>query len=259
MLNLFKYRKLAILLLIILIISYLFTFIAFWNIILKNQIQNEVWLMIFFTFTFLTGLCFFLLTHKLTDQNKINSYLEYAISKEKAPDIRKVREEAQITEKNGKKYEQLSSELAHRLDKVKDTGTFCNLMLKVLAEQVLLVKGIMYIKERRDNFFYPAGYYAFSGEEPEAFTEGEGIAGQTIADRKPIRICDIPQDYIVTSGLGNSQPRNIIFYPLLINDEPVALLELGFFDKPGRETDEFLAQFSAEAVKLLNNILSRLS
>jgi len=260
MINLFKYRKLAILILIILIMSFLCTLIAFWNLVLVNDIKNEGWLMILFTMLFVAGLAFFLLNYYLTDQEKLNNYVEFIISKDKAVVSEAANEQrvtAAIIDKTV--YEDLSAEIGRKAASANDLGTLCDTLLKSLSDNIGLVKGIMYVRDRNSKLFNPTGYFAFSGDQPDPFIEGEGIAGQAAADRTPVRINDIPSDYSVTSGLGDARPVNILFYPMLNDAEPVALLELGFFKKPGRETEELIAHFSAEAVKLIDNYFTRLS
>lgn len=259
MFNLFKYRKLSILILIILIVFYLLSFVAFWNIILVNQLENEGWLMILFTFLFLTGVALFLIVYSLTDQERLNNYVEFVISKDKVPEAEDIAESSTDEEVDKRDYNELSAGIARKASKAKNLNGLCDSLLRSLSDHIGLVKGIMYVKDEKTKLFSPAGYFAFTGDEPESFMEGEGIAGQAVADREPIRINDIPEDYSVTSGLGNSQPRNILFFPVINDDKAVALLELGFFKRPGRDTEELIAHFSLEAVKLLNNHFSRIS
>ncbi len=56
---------------------------------------------------------------------------------------------------------------------------------------------------------------------------GEGLAGQAAIEKKMITLKNIPNDYIkINSGLGSSIPKNILFVPLLFENELKGLIEI---------------------------------
>jgi two-component system chemotaxis sensor kinase CheA len=64
---------------------------------------------------------------------------------------------------------------------------------------------------------------------------------------------DIPEQYfIVSSGLGTSQPRFLLIVPVLFNEESVAVLELAAFRKPDDLTGKILNKVSSELGIRLN-------
>jgi hypothetical protein len=141
----------------------------------------------------------------------------------------------------------------------KDLNNLCNNMLKSVCRQIELVQGIIYVREKKGKKFIPHGTFGLSGNDPAPFSSGDGIAGQAIADKMPLRINDIPDDFAVMSGLGKSRPCHLLFQPVFDNEIPVALLEFGFFKKPDKRCEEVLRIFSSEAGKLLHNFFNRLS
>jgi CheY-like chemotaxis protein/signal transduction histidine kinase/HAMP domain-containing protein len=86
------------------------------------------------------------------------------------------------------------------------------------------------------------GSYAFQARKNNAnsFTVGEGLIGQAALERKTIVFSEIPEDYIsIVSGLGNINPKNIILFPFIYENEVKGVLELGL---PG-ELSELDLQF----------------
>jgi len=60
-------------------------------------------------------------------------------------------------------------------------------------------------------------------------SENDGIIEQVVADKKMLVISDIPNDFPnAFSGLGQSTPTDILFVPIIKNNECVYLFELGF-------------------------------
>jgi HAMP domain-containing protein/signal transduction histidine kinase/CheY-like chemotaxis protein len=62
------------------------------------------------------------------------------------------------------------------------------------------------------------------------FELGEGLVGQCARERKPIIVTDVPKDYVqITSGLGESTPRNVAVYPVFFEDQVKGVIELASF------------------------------
>ncbi|RJQ83816.1 MAG: response regulator [Desulfobacteraceae bacterium] len=77
---------------------------------------------------------------------------------------------------------------------------------------------------------FSGGYaYENAGRFPHRFSIGEGLVGQAALSKAPIRVHDIPADYIkVCSGLGDSCPTSITIAPLMFEDRLSGVVELGF-------------------------------
>lgn len=91
------------------------------------------------------------------------------------------------------------------------------------------------------------GSYAFKKRKnlSNEFEFGEGLVGQAALERESITITNVPDDYImVSSSLGETPPRNILVFPVLLNDEVKGVIELGTFDDFHQRDLDFLNQVS---------------
>ena len=91
------------------------------------------------------------------------------------------------------------------------------------------------------------GSYAFSRRKnlSNEFEFGEGLVGQAALEKESITITNVPDDYIaVSSSLGETPPRNILVFPVLLNDEVKGVIELGTFDDFQERDLDFLNQVS---------------
>ena len=72
---------------------------------------------------------------------------------------------------------------------------------------------------------------------------GEGLVGECIRDQDLLYITDIPEDYItITSGLGTSNPRNIIICPLKTNEATIGAVEIASFELMDNFKKELIAK-----------------
>ncbi len=59
---------------------------------------------------------------------------------------------------------------------------------------------------------------------------GEGLLGQVFLERQPMRLTEIPVDYVnITSGLGKATPRSLVIVPLIVNEAVEGILEIATF------------------------------
>lgn len=76
---------------------------------------------------------------------------------------------------------------------------------------------------------------------PAELNGGDGLAGQCAIDRRPLRLDIVPAETRpVESGLGATQPRALLIFPILLNDELLGVLELASLDPAFAETQEFI-------------------
>jgi two-component system chemotaxis sensor kinase CheA len=68
---------------------------------------------------------------------------------------------------------------------------------------------------------------------------------------------DVPENYfIISSGLGSSQPRYLLIAPVLLNNETIAVLELAAFKKPDENTSRILEKVLSEVGHKLNKFIT---
>ncbi|MBD9483604.1 response regulator [Pseudomonas sp. PDM14] len=104
-------------------------------------------------------------------------------------------------------------------------------MLEFLAGYLGVVVGALYVRDEHGGLRRVAAY-GFSREQEQtdqSFYSGEGLVGQVAAERRVLRLENLPADYLkVSSGLGSGEPQALLLAPTdndgLIN----GVIELGF-------------------------------
>ncbi|HUQ21658.1 MAG TPA: HAMP domain-containing protein [Gaiellaceae bacterium] len=87
------------------------------------------------------------------------------------------------------------------------------------------------------------------------FKVGEALVGQAALERKAIMITQAPEDYIkITSGLGEAAPTSLIVFPVLFEDNVMAVIELAAFAPFTAIQQTFLDQLSESIGVVLNTI-----
>jgi len=101
--------------------------------------------------------------------------------------------------------------------------------------------------------------YAYKKRKNAAnrFALGEGLVGQAALERKSILLTQAPEDYItISSGLGESQPVNIVVLPVLFEDQVMAVIELASFEPFGEVHQTFLDQLTETIGVVVNTIIA---
>jgi signal transduction histidine kinase/CheY-like chemotaxis protein len=90
---------------------------------------------------------------------------------------------------------------------------------------------------------------------PDRFRLGEGLVGQSALEGKPIRLTDIPDDYIkVTSGLGEAKPTTIQVMPIMFEEQVLGVIEFGSLRSLGEVNQAFLDQLTDTIGVVINTI-----
>lgn len=74
--------------------------------------------------------------------------------------------------------------------------------------------------------------YAFGRQkhQEQRIEFGEGLTGQCFLEKQSIFITEIPEEFVrITSGLGGSNPRCLLFVPLKLEDKILGVIELASF------------------------------
>jgi hypothetical protein len=87
--------------------------------------------------------------------------------------------------------------------------------------------GAIYLRNKADTLQLVGGY-AFSPHPdfPGGFAIGEGLVGQSAADQRLIHLRNVPEKAVIASGLLEMTPREMLFVPLLENNQVVGVMEL---------------------------------
>jgi HAMP domain-containing protein/CheY-like chemotaxis protein/signal transduction histidine kinase len=141
----------------------------------------------------------------------------------------------------------------------RDLLTVGRLILSELAPVVSAQQGVFYMMDG-------------SGEEPELqllasyayrdrkgvnsrFKLGEGLVGQAALEKERILLTRVPQDYVqISSGLGETSPKNIVVLPILFEGQVKAVMELSSIDQFNPTHQAFLDQLTESIGIVLNTI-----
>ena len=149
-------------------------------------------------------------------------------------------------------YEQLRGDLS--LDDV--SSRVITFVANYLGAQV----GTMHVTDKDGDVLRLRASYAHTVRKNLAneYRLGEGLVGQAALEKSHIVLSQCPVDYIrIQSGLGESVPRNIMVYPLLMNNEVKAVIELGSFREFSDRDLSFMQQVQESIAMSINSVASR--
>ena len=131
--------------------------------------------------------------------------------------------------------------LNDRMRGEKQIETLAGDIITCLSEYLGAWVGALFLAE--DGRLTLHGRYAYRKHDkvPGEFAWGEGLVGQAAADKKPILLSDVPEDYVVVgSALGQAVPRNIVVVPFLFDGQVKGVVELGSLQSFSDLQREFL-------------------
>lgn len=135
-----------------------------------------------------------------------------------------------------------------------------NTILSNLVKYIGAIQGGLFILndqvgEEEEQFLELKACYAYDRKKfvEKKLNLGQGLIGQCFLERAPIYLTEVPNNYVnITSGLGESNPQNLVIIPLKINEKVYGILELASFQTIEKYKVEFLE-------KLGENIASSIS
>ena len=127
---------------------------------------------------------------------------------------------------------------------VEDFSSLSRLFIQNITPMVDGQYGVFYIKEcmNDDQRLVSKASYAYNHDSvtSRSFHLGEGLVGQCAAEKKPMMISEIPDDYVkISSGIGEAAPKNILILPAEYEGEVLAVLEIASF-KPFNDVQQAL-------------------
>lgn len=133
-----------------------------------------------------------------------------------------------------------------------DTNDFYFHILRSIISYIKANQGGFFIikEDEQDKILELCSSYAYDRRKflSKEIEIGEGLIGQCAFEKQITNYTEIPNDYIqITSGLGGSNPRNLILVPLVINEEIYGVIELASFEKFDEYQMDYLSQ-SAESI-----------
>ncbi|SDN03489.1 CHASE3 domain-containing protein [Bacillus sp. OK048] len=126
------------------------------------------------------------------------------------------------------------AEISTMYQGITDLTELTHAFITKLAPMLDAVYGVVYLRRNQGSevrYVKEAGY-ALTGEATggASFRLGEGLIGQAAMDKRIFLIDQLPEDHFkVTSGLGDSSPRNLLVAPILVEGTVEAVVEFGSF------------------------------
>jgi GAF domain-containing protein len=148
--------------------------------------------------------------------------------------------------------------LNERLRGEHTTAELATSVVSFLCDHLHANVGALYISQ--DGALRLAGSYALPPREEsgDEFHPGEGLVGQALLQKKFILMTDCPPDYLtIRSSFGSAVPKNILVYPLLLNKEVEAIIELGAFREFEEGDLSFLAATAENIAIALQTVMAR--
>jgi len=103
----------------------------------------------------------------------------------------------------------------------------CENALRWLCDALEVPVGAVYVREDRE-LALVATFAWTEGSGDIRYRLGEGLVGQCALERRPIRLRDVPQDFLrVSSGLVSRAPMAVLIEPIVFEGELYGVLELG--------------------------------
>ncbi len=114
------------------------------------------------------------------------------------------------------------------LQSSEDFTSFSANLLSRISESVELLYGVFYLSEADHEHFIQVGGFALDPSvEPRRFARGEGLVGQTAAERRALAVQSTAEHAIqVSAGVATVTPAVLYFFPLVAHGTVVAVIEL---------------------------------
>lgn len=147
---------------------------------------------------------------------------------------------------------------ASALQRAESFEELARVLFTQTASRLHLGQGALYRLDENRAKLIPCGSYAGMGEQQQSgFALGEGLPGQCALARAPVRIDNLPADYLkIVSGLGSASPVSVMLLPIMNNDDLLGVLELALL-RPLDESGTMLLESLLPMLGLNMTILER--
>ncbi|WP_258168521.1 HAMP domain-containing protein, partial [Paenibacillus sp. AR247] len=113
----------------------------------------------------------------------------------------------------------------------RDLYAISRMILSELAPLVSMQHGVFYINEPENDepVLTLFASYAYQNRKhlSNRFHAGEGLVGQCLVEKQRILLTNVPHDYVmISSGLGEAVPLNIVLLPIIFEEHVLGVLEL---------------------------------
>ncbi|WP_159881946.1 HAMP domain-containing protein [Paenibacillus puerhi] len=141
----------------------------------------------------------------------------------------------------------------------RDLYAVSRMILSELAPLVSMQHGVFYINEPSGGEAVLKLFASYAYQQRKhlssEFRSGQGLVGQCLIEKQRILLTNVPHDYVViSSGLGEGTPLNIVLLPIIFEDQVLAVLELSSFRAFSEIDIAFLDQLT-ESIGIVINTM----
>ncbi len=135
---------------------------------------------------------------------------------------------------------------------------FYDILISNIVRYIKANQGALYVVEGEydQKYLNLVACYAFDKKKfiEKRIEIGQGLIGQCYLEKQKIILNKIPENYIlITSGLGEANPRCIVIIPFLINGEVQGIIEIASFNLFELYEIEFIEKISENIASALRN------
>ncbi|TWD96524.1 two-component system chemotaxis sensor kinase CheA [Neobacillus bataviensis] len=146
---------------------------------------------------------------------------------------------------------------------VEDFKALSRLFIQNITPMVDAHYGVFYIKEcnNGDQRLVNMASYAFKHDPvtSRSFHLGEGLVGQVAAEKKPMMLSEVPDNYVkIASGIGEAAPKHLMILPAEFEGEVLAVLEVASFKPFDAVQQALLQEVMAHIGITINSIGNRM-
>lgn len=162
--------------------------------------------------------------------------------------LRRKRDEDRRSEKRKNQLVELNERMRGDLDTDHLAGNVLTYLVQALGAQV----GAFYMYDEADRKLRLVSSYAFTRRKSVSneFALGESLVGQAALEQKQILLTNVPDGYLlVSSGVGETTPRNVIVTPIVHDKELRAVIEIAAL-RPFDDDDLGLLESAVNAIAI---------
>jgi signal transduction histidine kinase/CheY-like chemotaxis protein/HAMP domain-containing protein len=141
-----------------------------------------------------------------------------------------------------------------------DLQPLCEKTINYVARYLTLPLAALYVRNDENRLECTASFAYPPSRNMPSYEFGEGMLGQAALDKTPIETAEIAPEHLITLGANTTQPKRLLYFPLVLNEQTVGVLELAILTSLDEVQLEWLqqaAQSIAVSIRLAIDIIKR--